>query len=377
MSSRAEIGGNFSSHFTNIFTTSNPPIDSKMLDLFSPVISAKENVILSSIPTEKEVVEALSSLGSTKAPGPDGFIALFYRKYWVFVKIEVLQSIWNFFQNNSLTRNQNHSFIALIPKLSSSHTANQFRPISLCNIVYKIISKILANRLKVYLHRIISPLQSTFVPNRNIQDNTILAHELLHSFKSKRGKGGFMFLKMDTKKAFDKMEWSFLLAILGKLYFGPIWISWIKTCISSVSFSFLLNGNSFGHIFPERGLRQRDPMSPFLFILGTEVFSRLLFKEERNGCINGLRIFRNCIAIHYLFFADDLLMFGKTSVSEAACFKSCLDKYCSCSSQSISASKSSIRFSNNTNPVTIDSILNIFPYSTTIPNPFTLACLSS
>jgi hypothetical protein len=222
VSSRAEIGENFSSHFTNLFTTSNPLIDSEMLDLFSPIISVEENVILSSIPTEEEVVEALSNLGSTKAPRPDGFIALFYRKYWDFVKIEVLQSIWKFFQNNSLTRNQNHSFIALIPKLSGSHTANQFRPISLCNIVYKIISKIMANRLRVHLHRIISLMQSAFVPNRNIQDNTIMAHELLHLFQSKRGKGGFMFLKMDMEKAFDRMKWSFLLAILGKLGFSPI-----------------------------------------------------------------------------------------------------------------------------------------------------------
>jgi hypothetical protein len=101
---------------------------------------------------------------------------------------------------------QNHSFISLVPKLSGSHTTHQFQPISLCNIVYKIISKILANRLKFLLPNIISPLQIAFVPKRKIQDNTILAHELLHSFKSKRGKGGYMFLKMDMEKAFDRME---------------------------------------------------------------------------------------------------------------------------------------------------------------------------
>jgi hypothetical protein len=108
--------------------------------------------------------------------------------------------------NNSFPRGQNHTFIALIPKLSGSHSTHQFRPISLCNIIYKIISKILATRLKIYLPKIISPLQSTFVPKRNIQDKTILAHELLHSFKSRRGNGGYMFLKMDMEKAFDRME---------------------------------------------------------------------------------------------------------------------------------------------------------------------------
>jgi hypothetical protein len=115
-------------------------------------------------------------------------------------------------------------------------------------------------------------------------------------------------------------------------------------------------------------------LSPFLFILGIEVFSRLLFKEERNGCINGLIISRNCTAIHHLLFDDDLLMFGKAFVSEATYFKSCLDKYCSWSGQSISSPKSSIRFSKNTNLFTTDSILNIFPYSTNHSKPSTLAC---
>jgi hypothetical protein len=193
-----------------------------MLDMFSHVISDEDNLSLCSIPTELEVFQALASLGSSKAPGPDGFTALFYKKYGYLVKVEVLNCIWNFFKNNSLLRNLNHTFLALIPKSSGSHAANQFRPISLCNIVYKIISKILANRLKPLLAKFISPLQSAFVPNRNIQDNTILAQELLHTFKLKRGKEGFMFLKLDMEKAFDRMEWKFILAILGKLGFSHI-----------------------------------------------------------------------------------------------------------------------------------------------------------
>ena len=158
VSSRAEIGGNFSTHFTNIFSSSKPAIEDEMLDLFSPFITREKNIILCSIPTKEEVLEALSNLGPTKAPGPDGFTALFYKKYCIYIMKEVLHCNWNFFRTNSLLKEYNHSFIALVPKLSGSHTTHQFRPISLCNIVYKIISKILANKLKVHLHKIISPL---------------------------------------------------------------------------------------------------------------------------------------------------------------------------------------------------------------------------
>jgi hypothetical protein len=183
-----EIGGNFVSHFSNLFSSTTPPIDEDMLSLFEPVISAYDNSYLCAIPTDEEVVQALSSLGSTKALGPDGFTALFVKKYWYVVKIEVLGCFRHFFLNQILLQEQNHIHIALIPKQSGSHTVHHFRPINLCNIVYKIITKILANRLKSMLPKIISPMQSTFVPSRNIQDNTILAHELLHSFKNKRGK---------------------------------------------------------------------------------------------------------------------------------------------------------------------------------------------
>jgi hypothetical protein len=188
VSDRATIGGNFVSHFTTLFSTLAPPIENELLSLFAPIISVEDNSFLCALPLEEEVVQALSSLGSTKAPEPDGFTALFYKKYWSTVKSDVLACIREFFQNSHLLQEQNHTHIALIPKKPRSHSIHHFRPISLCNIIYKIITKILANRLKTMLPKIISPLQLAFVPSRNIQDNTILAHELLHSFKNKKGK---------------------------------------------------------------------------------------------------------------------------------------------------------------------------------------------
>ena len=158
VSSRAEIGGNFIAHFTNLFTSSNPLIENEMLNLFSPIITKKENVLLCTPLAKEEIFEALASLGTTKAPGLDRFTALFFKKYWPMVRKDVLICIEQFFKNHNLLRNQNHSFITLVPTLSGSHTTHQFRPISFCNIVYKIISKVLANRLKRFLPKIISPL---------------------------------------------------------------------------------------------------------------------------------------------------------------------------------------------------------------------------
>jgi hypothetical protein len=158
-----------------------------------------------------------------------------------------------FFYSNQLLQEQNHTFIALIPKRLGAFAVQHFWPISLCNIIYKIISKLLANRLKPLLSKIISTFQSAFVPGRHIQDNSILSHEMLHSFKNKQGRGGFMAVNIDMEKTFDKMEWAFLLIIMKKLGFHPKWINWIRICLSTSSFSVLLNVSLFGLFRPFRG----------------------------------------------------------------------------------------------------------------------------
>jgi hypothetical protein len=124
-----------------------------------------------------------------------------------------------------------------------------------------------------------------------------MAHELFHTINSKRGRGGLMAIKIDMEKAFDRMELNFILAILSKLGFHPTWINWIKLCITFSSFSIMLNGSPYGNFNPERGLRQGDPLSPFLFILGTEVLSRLLLRQESQGLLSGIKIARNCSPI--------------------------------------------------------------------------------
>jgi len=163
---------------------------------------------------EQEIHDSVFSIGATEAPGLDGFIGLFYQKSWTLVKPVVLSCVWNFFNKHHLLKEHNHTFIALVPKQIEPSMVHHFHPIALCNII-------LANKLKGRLHHFIYPYQSAFVLSRTIKDNSIIAHELLHTLKSKRGRGGLMAVKIDMEKAFDQMEWDFLLTIVLKLGFHP------------------------------------------------------------------------------------------------------------------------------------------------------------
>ena len=184
----------------------------------------------------------------------------------------------------------NHTFITLIPKCPNPTTIHQYHPISLCNISYKIISKILANRLKSFLPDLITPWQTASIPGRNIQENSILAHETFHSMHQKHRLCGVRCLKLDMEKAFDKVEWPFILAIFKHFGFSNKWINLINQCISTPTFSILINGSPKGHFKFHHGLHQGDSISPFLFILVTDVLSRLILQKEAEGLLNGIKI---------------------------------------------------------------------------------------
>ncbi|KAK5783162.1 hypothetical protein PVK06_037670 [Gossypium arboreum] len=151
----------------------------------------------------------------------------------------------------------NATQIVLIPKIFNPSNLTHFQLISLCNVIYKIVAKVIANRFRKVIDKCIDEAQSAFVPGRLITDNTLVAYEILHSMKQKRrGKKGFMAVKLDMSKAYDRVKWNFLQEIMIRMGFAQKWIESIMKCISSVSYSIVVNGNKRDIFYPTRGLRQ-------------------------------------------------------------------------------------------------------------------------
>ncbi|CAL8162629.1 unnamed protein product [Prunus armeniaca] len=189
--------------------------------------------------------------------------------------------------------------------------------------------------LKQILLDVIYDSQTAFVPGRLIQDNIVVAHKAFHYLRlKKKGKNYEAGLKVDMSKAYDRVEWDFLAAAMAKMRFDNFWIHLVITCISTVSFSILLNGKPGASFFPSQGLRQGDPLSPYLFLIISEVLSLNISTLVNEGELAGVKVARG---------APD-------EDSNYACLKRILHEYCLASSQEINFQKSCIYFSQNTAP---------------------------
>eukprot|EP00253_Pinus_taeda_P036591 PITA_36591 len=260
--------------------------------------------------------------------------------------------------SNSLKAGLNATFIALIPKSEESNKPDKYRPIALCNIIYKIVSKVVELRLKPVLPHIISPEQSGYVEGRQITDGIILTHEIIHSLKQSRKPG--MLLKIDLSKAFDSISWDYMQKVLNAFGFDNAWIRWVSSLISSAFFSILINGIPTSTFRASRGIRQGDPLSPFLFIIMAEGLGRSIKNSIQSQVLKGISLHQTPTISHQQF-VDDNMIFGYSSVQEARALNSLLLLFSKASGALINSVKSQIFFF-NTHPTTQRAIARILGF---------------
>ncbi|CAM8902499.1 unnamed protein product [Rhodiola kirilowii] len=289
-----------------------------------------------------EIAEIVKNLPSFKAAGPDGYNAEFFKASWPLIEKDLLDSIRNFMLTSVMPSGINSTFLALIPKVKNACCPVDFRPISCCNVVYKIISTLLANRLKPVLKYLVNEAQSAFVEERNIAYNINLVQELLGNY-NRKGVSKRCMLKLDILKAYDTVDWRFLQQTLEIFGFPLRFITWIMACVSSVKFSVLINGSMEGYFGSSRGLRQGDPISPYLFTLLMEVLSRLLGNMKRTGNFD---YHPKCarISLSHLMFADDVIIFSKANSGSLNQVRDVLRTFHDWSGLKVNVDKSAIYF---------------------------------
>lgn len=264
------------------------------------------------------------------------------RKAWHVIGAEVIPAIKDFFRTCHLPYTINSTLINLLPKSENASSMKEYRPIACCTILYKIISKVLANRLKLVLGDIISDNQSAFVKGRSILDNILLSHELVKGYNIKHISPRCM-VKIDIQKGYDSVEWPFLRYLLLELGFPFLFKKWIMACITTVSYSVCVNGEITKAFHAKKGLRQGDHISPYLFVICMEYLHK---------CLLGLKSFREfkfhpkCkkFSLIHVCFVDDLLLFTRGDVNSVRELMIAFDKFSSVFGLKANPAKSCIYF---------------------------------
>ena len=286
----------------------------------------------------------------SKAPSSDGMSPFFFQKFWNIVGYDVTSAILFVLNLGFLLWKMNYTHIVLVPKKNDPNSLGDFWLISLGNVISLLLSKVMVNRLNLILPRVISNAQSAFISDRIIiTNNTTVAFKLLNRMrKRRRGKDGQMAVKLDISKAYDCVEWQFLRKMMIQLGFDERWVALTMETVHSASYSILINVEPKGLIKPTRGIKQGDPLSPYLFLLCAEGLLAMLRRAEEQRQIQGILSCRGGIRVSHLLFVDDCLLFCQAKVEECQNLLNLLHNYEVVIGQAINRGKTTLFLKKNT-----------------------------
>ncbi|GAU24549.1 hypothetical protein TSUD_148900 [Trifolium subterraneum] len=315
------IIGAVNSYFQN-HVSSNYVVRPKLEGVVFSMLSEEENVSLTENFSLEEIKEVVWCSDGNKSPGPDGFNFAFLKNFWELLRGDIRSMFDQFHGNSCLPKSLLSYFVALIPKVSSPCSLPDFRPISLLGCLYKLIAKVLAKRLAKVMDSVIASNQSAFIKGRNLVDSVLVVNEVVDS--AKKSKKECLIFKVDFEKAYDSVDWGFLEYMLRRCGFSEKWIGWMRACVFAGNLSVLVNGSPTSEINIQRGLKQGDPLAPFLFLLVVEGFGGVMRRAVDVNLFHVFSIGREPVVISHLQYADDTLCIGEASVENLWALKAIL-----------------------------------------------------
>ncbi|WJX57524.1 hypothetical protein P8452_43075 [Trifolium repens] len=278
-----EVSSFFKEHFSST-PWSRPRLDGVVF----PRVSDEQNNMLVAPFRLEEIEDVVLNSDGNKSLGPNGFNFAFVKTFWSMLKGEVRVMFDQFHGNACLPRGLLSFCITLIPKVARPSSLGEFRSISLLGCLYKIIAKLLAARLANVMNSVVATTQSAFVKGRCLVDGVMVTNEVIDF--AKRSGRSCLILKVDFKKAYDPVDWGFLEYMLRRFGFEGKWIEWMKACVFAGNLSVLVNGSPTSEINIQRGLKQGDPLAPFLFLLVAEGFAGLMRSAVEKNLFKGFSV---------------------------------------------------------------------------------------
>lgn len=341
-----EVRTMFLNYFMDLFEKDYDCIADLCLKSGFPSLSQKVRDDLRRDFTAEDIKGVIMDMAQLKVPGPDGMRDSFYQNMWPIIENFVTDIALSFFRTCDIPEGFNDTIITLISKVHNLERPNQFRPISLCNVSYKIITKAMTNRRKEVMKEVVGPNQSSFVPERQIIDNIIIYQVIINTTRRKKGGKGLMVFKIDLEKAYDRLSWNFIKETMEKVGLEAEWTRNIMVCVETSRLSILWAGEHSDYFVLGTGIRQGDSRSPYLFFICIERLNHMIDKEVREERWRGIRASRKGPILSHLFFANDMIIFFEADMERVDVVLGCLNWFYNCSGQKVSLAKSQLFVSN-------------------------------